>query len=501
MSATKTLLAVVSAGWLTAMAASCVSSLDQAKARAANRDMPKSFGPGTPEAPSDDDKVEGPGPLSVAVQKQWDEFFVEKDLRALIAEALSNNQELNVRTQEIIIALNERSARRGEYMPKLGAGAGVGLEKVGTHTSQGMADEATGVPVNLPDFNFGLNASWEIDVWGKLRAAAQAADQRYQGSIEARNFFITEIVAELANSYYELVALDRQLDVVDGNIKIQEDALEIVKLKKAAARATELAVQYFQAEILKNKARRFELAQERVNVENRINFLLGRYPQKVVRSRADLDLPTPDVVDTGLPAHLLDNRPDVRQAARELEAAKLDVSVAKAKFYPSFSIDLGLGYQAFNPLHLLATPASLFYNVGAGAMVPLLNRSAITAEYRSANAHQIQAVYMFEQTLLKAFTEVMTQMSNIKNVGERYQRQSQQVDTLQGAVEVSNLLYRSARADYMEVLMTRRDLLEAEMELIETKRNQKQALVKVYQALGGGWQAPQPNVEPAADKG
>ncbi|HVK83049.1 MAG TPA: TolC family protein, partial [Kofleriaceae bacterium] len=184
---------------------------------------------------------------------------------------------------------------------------------------------------------------------------------------------------------------------------------------------------------------------------------------------------------------LLTNRPDVRAAELALAAAKLDVASAKAAFYPSLTIDAELGYQAFNPVHLVATPASLAYRVAGGLVAPLINRRAITAQYRTANALQLQAVVRYEQTVLQAFTEVVNQLAMIENLRRSYEIQQQQVDKLARAVETSNLLFQSARADYMEVLLTRRESLEAEMELIETKKQQFLAVVNVYQALGGGW--------------
>lgn len=459
----------------------CSRLLDQAKARDANQEVPEDFG--AAQGPKD-------ARATLVAQKHWNEFFADPHLKALIETALENNQELNIRVQEIIIAKNEIAGRRGEYLPELHAGVGAGIEKVGKYTSQGVSDEAHDVPEHLPNFTFGLAASWEIDIWGKLRNAAKAANYRYLASIEARNFVITQIVAEIANSYYELLALDNQIEVLDDNIAIQQDALEIVKLKKEAARATELAVQRFQAEVLENRGRRFDLEQQRVQVENRINFLVGRFPQHVERDPARLKRTSPIPVDAGLPSELLENRPDVRRAELQLEAAKLDVKVAKARFYPSLSLEAGVGYESFNMRHLVTTPESLLYNLAGNLAAPLLNRAAIKADYRTANARQIQAVYNFERTVLQAFTEVANGLAMLQNLQQRYERLTEQVEKLQNSIEVSDILYRSARADYMEVLLTRRDSLEAQMELIETKLEQMQAMVRIYQALGGGWRGP-----------
>jgi NodT family efflux transporter outer membrane factor (OMF) lipoprotein len=442
------------------------------EAREPNKQVPGSFGTtGT----------------TSAAQKQWSEFFDSSELKSLIATALKSNQELNIRVQEIIIARNEVSARQGEVLPKVKAGAGAGLEKVGGKTSQGVSDEAHDVPENLGNFTFGLQGTWEVDIWKKLRNAVKAADLRYLASIESRNFLVTQLVAEIARSYFDLIAIDNQLDVLKRNIEIQTNALEVVKLQKQAARVTELAVQRFEAEVLKNRSKLYDLEQERVQAENRINFLVGRYPQPVARNSDQFKAPLPADIQGGLPSQLLENRPDVRQAELELAAAKLDVKVAKAQFYPSLSIDAGVGYRSFNATHIVNTPESLIYGVAGNLTAPLLNRKAIEAEYRSANAKQIQAVFNYEKTLLQAFTDVANQLAMIENLRKAYELQQQQVDALMRSSEVSTILFQSARADYMEVLMTKRDSLEGEMSLIETKKRQFQAMVNVYQALGGGW--------------
>ncbi|MCX4247114.1 TolC family protein [Paraliomyxa miuraensis] len=469
-------VALVIAGAWSLLGLGCTSVLGSNQAREANTEVPASFG-----------AVEIPSGPSVATQKRWDEFFSDPQLRALIEQALEHNQELNIQLQELIITQNEAAAVRGEYLPRLEAGVGTGIEKVGEETSQGASDADHGVAVNLPDFRFGFKASWETDVWSRFRSARKAASLRYEATIHERNFLVTELVAELAKSYYDLLALDNQIEILDRNIGVLEDALEVVRLKKAAARDTELGVKRFEAEVLENQGRKYTLEQQRSIVENRINFLVGRFPQPVERSSESfLSIDVADVT-TGLPSELLDNRPDVKAAEMRLEAAELDTTSAKARFYPSLSLEAELGYQSFNLGHLIATPESLAYGLAGNLMAPLLNRAAIKADYRSANARQIQAVYDFERTLLQAYTDVYNQLTTIANLRERYERLSRQVAALQAAIEVSSILYQSAKADYYEVLMTRRDSLEAEMELVEAKKEQLQAIVAVYQALGGGW--------------
>ncbi|HEY1098486.1 MAG TPA: TolC family protein, partial [Myxococcota bacterium] len=304
---------------------------------------------------------------------------------------------------------------------------------------------------------------------------------------EGRNFLITQLVAEIARSYYELVALDGQLAVLEKNIGIQQDALAVVKQQKDAARVTQLAVTRFEAEVLKNRARLFDLRQQRTVAENRINFLVGRTPRSVDRDDNALSSHLPKILHAGVPTDLLRNRPDIRQAELRLQASKLDVDVARAAFLPALSIDAEVGFRAFNPLFLLNVPEALAYNLAGNLAAPILNRPQIEATYKTANALQIQAVIDYERTTLRAFTDVVNQLVVFNNLRQSYDLGAEQVKLLENAIETSNVLFTSARADYMEVLLTRRDALDAELELIETRKRLWTSTVDLYQALGGGW--------------
>ncbi|MCB0803599.1 MAG: TolC family protein, partial [Flavobacteriales bacterium] len=343
------------------------------------------------------------------------------------------------------------------------------------------------MPEPVPDFMIGAVASWEVDIWHRLRNAKKSAVMEYLASVEGKNFMQTNLVAEIASSYYELLAQDNQLAIVKQNIAIQKNALNIVEQQKNAAIVTELAVQKFQAEVLKNRSRQFYIEQQIIELENKINFLVGRFPQTIKRSSIPLlDLPI-DSISVGIPSQMLANRPDIKQAELELEAAKLDVKVARARFYPSLGISSSIGLQAFDPSYLAKTPESLLYSLAGDLISPLVNRNAIKAAYSSANVKQIQALYEYEKTVLSAYLEVVNNLSKIKNLNKSFDLKNQEVQTLNKSIRVSTDLFKSARADYMEVLMTQRDALESTVELIETKMQQMNTRVMMYKALGGGW--------------
>ncbi|HKO81695.1 MAG TPA: TolC family protein [Chitinophagaceae bacterium] len=423
----------------------------------------------------------------------WRHFFTDKNLLSLIDTALKNNQELGITLQEIEIAKNDIRFRHAALLPTVALRAGIGVEKVGRYTSQGAGDASTEikpgkeVPDPLTDYTVAASANWEIDIWKKLHNGKKAAINRYLATVEGKNFVLTNLVAEVANSYYELLALDNQLAIVKQNIELQNNALGIVKVQKEAARATELAVQKFQAEVLKSQSLEFDILQQVKETENRINLLLGRYPRKIQRDTTQFLSLIPASVQLGIPSQLLTNRPDIRQAELEVAAAKLDVKIARAEFYPSLGISAALGFQAFNPSYLVKFPESLLYSLAGDLAGPLINRNAIRAGFNNANSRQLQALYNYERTILNAYLEVSTQLSNISNLQKSYDLKSKQVDALTRSIDISNDLFKSARADYFEVLMTQRDALESKLELIETKKQQLNAVVNIYRELGGGW--------------
>jgi NodT family efflux transporter outer membrane factor (OMF) lipoprotein len=423
----------------------------------------------------------------------WESYFSDPNLTSLINTALANNQELNMMLQQIDMAKNEVKARKGEYLPFVNAYAGAEVEKVGEYTRSGAVEKNLNVhedeafPEPLQDYSIGLSASWELDIWKKLRNGKKAAVLEYLASIEGKNFMVTNLVSEIANSYYELMALDSQLAIINKNLELQQNALTMVKLQKEAARATELAVRRFQAEVLKNQSTKFEIQQDIIEVENAINFLVGRYPQHIERKSESFISQNIATINSGIPSQLLQNRTDIRKAELELAAAKLNTKVAKANFYPSIGISAGIGLQAFKTKFLTETPESLIYSLTGDIIGPLINRNAIKAEYANANAKQLKAVYEYEKTILNAYVEVSNALSNIENLNKSYELSKQQVKALNESIDIATKLFKSARAEYTEVLLTQREALDSQIENIETKKEQFLAHVDIYKALGGGW--------------
>lgn len=427
----------------------------------------------------------------------YEEYYKDPVLTALIHQALVTNRELKILDQEYLIANNEVLARKGTYLPFVTGGGGIGLEKPSLYTPVGAVERQLEVlpgvhfPNPLWNFQLGLDVTWQLDIWRQLRNARDAAQQRYIAAGDRRNYFVTKLIAEIAENYYKLMALDNRMETIDSTIALQEKSLKVAIAKKEAGEDTLLPVQRFQAEVSKNKSEKLIIRQEIIEVENKINYLLNRYPQPVIRpSQAFLDLNI-QALTVGLPSQLLQNRADIRQAERELAATGLDVKVARARFYPTVSIDGGAGFEAFNPRYLF-NPDAIIAGVAGSMVAPLINKKAIQADYLTANAKQLQAVYNYQRVVLNAFTEVINRVSMVENYRRSIELKRQQLKSLEESVDSASKLFQNAKVDYIDVLFAQRDMMEARMVLIETKKEQLAAAVNAYQALGGGNAVPLP---------
>lgn len=426
-------------------------------------------------------------------QIKWKQFFDDENLAMLIDTALVHNQELNIMLLKVDIAQNEIKARKGEYLPFVGVKTAAEVEKVGRYTSQGANDANTEIkdgkefPEPLSNYQVGVFATWELDVWKKLRNSKKAATMEYLSTTEGKNFMVTNLITEIADSYFELQALDSKLAILNENLALQNNGLRTIRIQKEAAKATELGVQRLEAEVFKNTSELFAVRQEIVETENHLNFLMGRMPQPIVRNSNTFIEKKIQDVNVGIPSQLLLNRPDIRRAEFELQAAKLNTKVARANFYPSFTLKAGMGLESFDLKYITETPTSLLYGLTGDMIAPLINRNGIKAAYYNANDKQLQAIFDYEKTILNAHIEVLNGMSKIENLSKSYEQKEQQVVALKNSIEITNKLFLSARADYMEVLLTQRDALEAKLQLVESKKEQLTARVHLYQSLGGGW--------------
>lgn len=425
----------------------------------------------------------------------WRQYFADTLLVNLIDTALAGNIDLQMALQKIQIARSGVRFQTGELFPKVDGNISVGSTRYGKYTESGQGNATTPypddpdrvIPNPVQDFYIGLTATWEIDIWGKLRNQRKGAISNYLASIEGKNFVVSILVADVAIAYYELLALDNELAIVQQTMLKQQEALDVIKSQKEAGRANELAVQQFQAQLLNAQTLEKETRQQISETENKLNFILGRYTQTIQRQKELLFSETPSQFAAGLPSQLLSNRPDIREAEYQVQASKFDLKSAKAAFFPNINLSAAVGFAAFNPQFLFSSPASIGYSAMGGLIAPLLNMNALKAQFNTAKANQLKAMYNYQKTILNGYVEVVNELSNLSNLQQISDLKKQQNNVLTQSVETSNELYKSGRATYLEVLLAQQNSLETQLELVNTTKRQRIATVNIYKALGGGW--------------
>lgn len=422
---------------------------------------------------------------------QWRKHFTDPQLQALTDKALDNNRDLKIALQRIEMARAQITAARGMLAPKVSGTAGAGLQRFGLYTMDGAGNSTSPiydgriVPRDLPDYSVGLQMSWEIDLWGKLRSKKASAAARLLASVEGRNLVQTQLIAELATAYYELLALDAEIINIDETIKIQHDALETVQTQKQAGAANELAIQQFEALLFNLQGMRLDTQQHIVEQEGVICSLLGDPQRRIARSKTGLMQSSLPQLSSSVPVDLLKNRPDIRRAEFELVATKADVKAAKAAFLPSVSINGMLGLQAFRS-NLLLNAHSMTYSALGGLVAPLINRKGIQAEFDHASASQLEALSAYQQSIVNGYVEVHNQLAFIRILKDLQAVKAKEVHLLIESVSTASDLFRTRRATYLEVLNAQQNALKARLQLIGVTKRQFQVQAHLYKALGGG---------------
>ncbi|MBN8850440.1 MAG: acriflavine resistance protein B [Sphingobacteriales bacterium 50-39] len=436
--------------------------------------------------------VDSPNIASLPPQQ----FFSDPYLQKLIDTALAANPDLQSALQKTEIAAASLQYTRSPLLPSLNAEIGAALRKYSDYTMDGVGNFDTNlspdinkdqhIPNPTPDYFLGFRSSWEVDLWGKLRSRKAAALSRFLASREGYRMVTTELIAQVATLYYQLLALDRQQAILHKNAQLQANALEIVQAQKLGGRATELAVQQFQAQLLNTRSLLYTNAQQITETETQLNFLLGAYTRPIERDTSIIQLPLPQALAAGIPSQLLLHRPDIRQAEAELLAANADIRAARAAFFPSLNLSAYTGYNAFRTA-LLFNPGSIAYGLSGGLTAPIFNRKAIKADYARSIAEGRQALYTYQKAILNSFREVTNSLKGMENYQQFYELKQQEVASLNNAVSVANDLYLVGRASYLEVITAQRNVLDAELEMTNAKASIFLNAVNLYRSVGGGW--------------
>ncbi|RCH55106.1 TolC family protein [Mucilaginibacter hurinus] len=424
------------------------------------------------------------------------QFFADPYLVNLIDTAIAANPDILTALQRVEMAKANLRFNASKLLPQINITGNAGVEKYGDYTMNGVGNYDTNfspninnnqrIPNPVPNYFLGFQSSWEIDLWGKLNNRKKAAYARFLASNHGYRLVITSLTAQIAQAYYQLLALDTELGIIKKNIGLQENALEIVKIQKQGGRATELAVQQFQAQLLRTKGLEYSTRQQIKETENRLNFLTGGFDRPVARDSSITSAALPPLLAAGIPSQLLLNRPDIQAAELELKAMNADIKAARANFLPSLTLTPYVGYNAFKAA-LLFDPGSVTYGVLGGLTAPLFNRKMLKAELERTIAESKVAVYNYQKNILAGFQEVSNGLNGIENYNRFYRMKEQELQALNNALSVANDLYLVGRANYLEIITAQRSVLDAELELANTKRNIFLSAVNLYQAVGGGW--------------
>lgn len=424
-------------------------------------------------------------------------FFQDSLLNRHIRTALANNQDFLMTLERIRMASAVLMAAKGALLPEVSAQAGYTSTRFGTYSMDGVGNRDTNLSPNVPEdqqipdpyqtFMLGLGFLWEADVWGKLGARKKAAFQRWMASQEAKNALKTLLVSQVASLYYELLGLDAEKNVLEKNIAILEKSLGLSKELKRAGRENQLAIDQFEAQLLNTQRSLVKNQQDIRSVEYMVCGLLGIYPQPIARLPFEQGDRYPTVLDAGQPLDLLQYRPDIRLAERELEAARFDVESARKSFYPSLVLGGTTGFSSFDVSRWLLAPESAVYQLGAGLVAPVFQRNFLKAQLEAANAEQKVALLRYEQAVLLAFLEVLDTYNLYENLEKQLDLKIMEVEAQARSVANATDLFSFGYANYLEVLNAQQRSMEAELIYIDIKTDQRKNIAQLYRALGGGW--------------
>lgn len=402
----------------------------------------------------------------------WKELFTDPLLQELIETGIENNTDLNIARLKVQEAEALLTASKLAYLPSLSL------------TPQGTIKSVEGGSATKT-YNLAASADWEIDIFGRITNAKREAKAVLEQSEAYRQAVQTQLVATIANSYYTLLMLDKQLEISRSTAEIWADNLRVMKALKKAGQTTEMAVAQIEASKLAVDASLLSLQQQIIEMENSISSLLGDVPRQITRSTLDVQL-FPDTLSIGVPLHLLQRRPDVRQSEAALAAACYVTNQAYAAFYPSITLSGSAGWTNAAGA-VISNPGEWLFSAIGSLVQPLFNRGQNIANLKVAKAQQEEALLSFRQSLLDAGNEVNNALLQWQTARQRLELDKQQIASLRSAVRSSELLMKHSSQNYLEVLTARQTLLEAELSAVSDRFDEIQGVINLYHALGGGY--------------
>jgi outer membrane protein, multidrug efflux system len=409
---------------------------------------------------------------------KWWAVFQDEELQNLIRVALQQNFDLRIAATRVLQAQAQLGITRADQFPTLSGGAGLGSSRQAATILFHGFEETTG--------QLSLSASWELDFWGKYRRATEAARANLLASEWGRRAVVNTVISNVATAYFELRALDLELEISKQTLASRQDSLQLEQALEQNGSTSLVDVRqseqlvYTASETIPNVER--QIRQD----ENLINVLLGRNPGSVDRGRKLTEQPHPPSIPSGLPSALLERRPDIQQAEQQLIAANAEIGVAKAAFYPDISLTGTGGFQALALAKLFTGPAS-FWTVGPTLTVPIFTAGKIRSNVKLTEAQQQQALLTYQETIQQAFRDVSDSLIAYQKNREFREQQELLTASAEDSAKLAQIRYQAGVTSYLEVLTNDTNYFAAQLNLAQAQQNELTALVQVYNALGGGW--------------
>lgn len=409
----------------------------------------------------------------------WWELLKDEELQNLVRIALAENKDL----QRAAATVEEFQARawvaKSDFLPNV----------TGTGNAPAFGRKTVFLVPGFPNpFNYYLqgNLSWEVDLWGRIRRSNEAARADLLAREENRRAVVLELVSSVAEAYFNVLQFDTQLAIAKRTLQSWEESVRIAQARLRQGMTSKLDADQFEAERANAAARTAELERQMIQAENQLSVLLGRKPFGIPRGKSLVEQLLPPTIPPGLPSELLQRRPDILQADRTLNAATARVGAAKADRFPKVSLT-GLLGAADPHTKTFFSDVSSFGAAGAGFTLPLFNAQALGFQQDAVEAQAKQTLAQYQQTVLTAFREVEDALVAARTARDQNDAQQQQVNALQSALRLAELRYKGGLANYLDVLVARRNLFEAELAMTGSRRLHLVSVVQLYKALGGGW--------------
>jgi multidrug efflux system outer membrane protein len=414
----------------------------------------------------------------------WWQVFHDGTLQNLIRTALTNNYDLRIAVTRVEQARAVEAQSRSGFFPQLDYAVIAGT---GKNVSGNNMPSPTGASGSL--FAADANASWEIDLWGRIRRLNESARAQFFASQEARRDVTISLIAQVAQNYFQLLALDRQLEIARQSTNSFGESLKIFNERLQGGVGSKLETSSAEALMDSAAATIPEFEQQVALQENQLSVLLGQNPGAILRGNSSLNTQRPPAVPAGLPSALLERRPDIREAEQNLRSANAQVGVAVADFFPQLNLT-GLFGEVSSDLETFTSGGGdIAWSIAAGLTGPIFHGGQLRAQYAQASAAREQSVLQYQATVLNAFQEISNALISREKLADVRTQQSRAVDAYKEAVKTAMERYRLGNAGYYEVLQEQQQLFPAENSLVQTQLNQLLAVVQLYRALGGGWEA------------